>query len=228
MPKWRDIWREITAEAECARDIMVRDREEGEEEFRSLIKRYDEDGMILLMRGQAYERMGELQLALADYRHAEILFPMQEWQHSARQAAAKVEAGLPAQARGALLKRELDTLELDDGVRKAAEEAFQFADLSPAASIESARSTLIALSQRLGRWATNERGALRHNYLEQAIRDLEAAETVSRLTAAEMHAIRAIRNTLIGRRVRVTSHDAKACAYLLMAVLRAACPIPKR
>jgi len=46
MPKWREIWREISAEAEEARTLMVRDRAKGEERFRLLIDKHGEDGMI--------------------------------------------------------------------------------------------------------------------------------------------------------------------------------------
>ena len=52
--------------------------------------------MILLKRAQAFERLGELPLAYADYLQAEDLFPMQDWKDAAKEAAAKIEAKLPS------------------------------------------------------------------------------------------------------------------------------------
>src|SRR5208283_1633051 len=54
MPKWREVWRRVSAEAEEARALMVRDRTKGEERFQVLIEEHGEDGMILLKRGQAF------------------------------------------------------------------------------------------------------------------------------------------------------------------------------
>jgi hypothetical protein len=74
----------------------LRDRTKGEERFRLLIDEYGEDGKILLKRAQAFERLGELPLAYADYLQAEDLFPMQDWKDAAKEAAAKIEAKLPS------------------------------------------------------------------------------------------------------------------------------------
>jgi Flp pilus assembly protein TadD len=79
MPKSRELWRRISAEAEQALTLMVSDRSKGEERFRLLIDDHGEDGMLLLTRGKAFEQLGELHLAYADYLQAEELFPMQDW-----------------------------------------------------------------------------------------------------------------------------------------------------
>lgn len=227
MPKWREMWREISAEAEEARTLMVRDRAKGEEQFGVLIAKHGEDGMILMKRGKAYQQLGDLHLAYTDYLVAEDLFPMQEWKDSARQAAAKLEPKLPAHAANKRLKTGLDSLELDQEVQRLAQEVFRFADLSAQASIDFACTAVLAVSKKMGVRDSNPRGAIAPNYLEQAIDDLERGGKISEVTAHEMHTIRRIRNAVRQRRRTVTSHDARACAFLLLAILRAVSPSKK-
>jgi hypothetical protein len=107
------------------------------------------------------------------------------------------------------LKVDLDRLELHDEIRRPAQEAFRFAKLSPALSISSARSTLVALVKRMGTQNSNPRGALAPNYLEQATKHLEAAGKISEVTAHEMHTIRILRNAVEFRHRKVTNYDAK-------------------
>jgi len=173
------------------------------------------------MRGQAYEQIGEFQSAFSDYRQAESLFPMEEWRESARQAAVKLEPRLPPHARSALLKADLDSLEIREEIRRPAQEAFRFADLSPQLSISSARSALVALTKTLGVRNSNPRGALAPNHLEQGTKELEACGKISEVTAHEMDTIRILRNAVEYRHRKVTSYDAKACAHLLLAILKA-------
>jgi hypothetical protein len=47
---------------------MVRDPNGGRERFAELIQQYGEDGMILFNRATAYQKLGEVQMAYADYR----------------------------------------------------------------------------------------------------------------------------------------------------------------
>jgi hypothetical protein len=227
MPKWRDLWRDISAESEKARSLMGRDPAQGKEQFAALIEKHGEDGMILLNRGKAFQQLGELQLAYSDYLQAEELFPMEEWKDSASRAAAKLEAQLPAHVPDKRLKAGLDSHELDPGVRRSAQEAFRLADLSPAASIQSARTALLGVVRKLGAISSNPRGAIAANYLDQGIKHLEQSKAISEVTANEMHTIQRIRNALEHRSAKVTSHDARACAFVLMAVLRAVSQIRK-
>src|SRR5690348_10652955 len=118
MPKWRDLWRRISEQAEEARALMISDRSAGEEKFNVLIEEHGEDGMILLDRGKAYERLGDLPLAYADYLRAEQVFPMEDWKASARDAAAKLEAKLPARVPDRRLKSGLEELELSPEVHR--------------------------------------------------------------------------------------------------------------
>jgi tetratricopeptide (TPR) repeat protein len=83
-------WRCITDRAIKARELMMRDREQGEAEFERLLSRYGEDGMILYQRGRAYESLHSYERAHHDYAQAERLFPMQEWKDRARTARERV------------------------------------------------------------------------------------------------------------------------------------------
>jgi len=87
MPNWREIMRK----AEEAKRLLIRDRSEGEKAFDRLLQQYPSDGMVYFKRGEAWELIGELQLALRDYSKAELLFPMPKWKERARQAAERVE-----------------------------------------------------------------------------------------------------------------------------------------
>jgi Domain of unknown function (DUF4145) len=114
----------------------------------------------------------------------------------------------------AWLKNGLGGLEVDQEIRKPAEEALRFADLSPEASIRSARAALIAVVKKMG-----ARDA--PNFLDQAIRDLEDGGQISEITAHEMRTIQKIRNAVEYRNRKVTTHDARTCAFVLIAILKA-------
>jgi len=228
MAKWREVWRRVSAEAEEARALMVRDRTKGEERFQVLIEEHGEDGMILLKRGQAFQRLGALPLAYADFLQAEDLFPMQDWKDAAKHAAAEIEAKLPSHAPDKRLKTGLDSLELSPEIRTPALEAFRLADFSPEASIQFARTALLAAIRKMrGGDVRDPRGAVGPNYLDEAIRRLQDDRKISEVTAHEMHTIQRLRNAVEHRRQNVTSHDARACAFVLMAILVAVCSSKK-
>lgn len=84
-------WRPIMAKAEEAKSIMIRNLEEGEIEFESLLAKYPTDGMVYLKRGEAYEYHGEIQKAKSDYQQAYKLFPMPEWQNRASEGISRVQ-----------------------------------------------------------------------------------------------------------------------------------------
>jgi tetratricopeptide (TPR) repeat protein len=83
-------WRDLMAEAEAARQTMMRDRAAGEAKFDRLIEAHPNDGMLYFKRGEGYEALREGELAVSDYHRAESLFPMVEWQARARQAAKRL------------------------------------------------------------------------------------------------------------------------------------------
>ena len=52
-------WGPIMAEAEEAKSIMIRNLEEGEIKFKSLLAEYPTDGMVYFKRGEAYSIMAK-------------------------------------------------------------------------------------------------------------------------------------------------------------------------
>jgi len=216
MPKWRDLWREISAESEKARTLMIRDPKSGRERFAELIQKHGEDGMILLSRGRAYQENGEVQMAYADYLQAEELFPVEEWKDAARQAAAKLELKLPGHLADKRLKSELERLGVDQELRKLAEHAFLLAGSSPGASIKTARTAVLRVVKLIG-----------YSDLDSATTALKN-KPVAEIAGLEMRSIQMIRNAVEYDSANVTAHDARACAFMLLAVLRTMSQITKK
>jgi hypothetical protein len=106
--------------------------------------------------------------------------------------------------------------DLDEAIRKPAQEAVRLTELSPEASIQFARTALLALIKQVG-----VRDSDRRDYLERAIRKMQDDGKISEVTAHEMHTIQRIRNAVEFKQGKVTSHDARACGFALMAILRA-------
>jgi tetratricopeptide (TPR) repeat protein len=76
--------------AMAAKSTLICSRSKGEEEFDRLLTRYPADGMIYFQRGEAYERIGEMQLAALDYQRAIHLFREDTWQRRALEAFTRV------------------------------------------------------------------------------------------------------------------------------------------
>ena len=125
-----------------------------------------------------------------------------------------VRSSSPKVDSDAWLGDRLDGLDVEEEIRKPAEEALRFADLSPEASIRSARAALIAIVKKMG-----ARDA--PNFLDQAIRDLEDGGKISEITALQMRTLQKIRNAVEYRSRKVTAHDARTCAFGLIAILKA-------
>src|SRR5713226_5305034 len=84
-------WREIMKSANEARDLLVRDRAQGEKAFEELLKQYRSDGMVYFKRGEAWEQQNNYDLALSDYRKAARLFRMSEWRITAQNGIVRLE-----------------------------------------------------------------------------------------------------------------------------------------
>lgn len=84
-------WKERMKEFEGAKSVFVRDRAEGKRMFTELVKRFPNDGMLYFKRGEAYEQVGEPELALQDFRMAESLFPLKDWKERARRKLNNLE-----------------------------------------------------------------------------------------------------------------------------------------
>ena len=83
-------WREISAAARTAQQMMIADITSGEEEFERLLRYYPNDGMVYYQRGLGYEYHKEYEKAKSDLEKAEILFPKMEYQKLAREALNRI------------------------------------------------------------------------------------------------------------------------------------------
>lgn len=83
-------FRDIMNMAQTAKIDLINDREQGEQEFSELLKKYPHDGMIFFKRGEAYEKIGLMKLACDDFTRAETYFPMETWKETARNAKRRV------------------------------------------------------------------------------------------------------------------------------------------
>lgn len=83
-------WKFITEAAADARQKLLMERLQGEEEFKKLLTRNPNDGMIFFERATGYEAIGEYGLAKADYELAKSLFPLDRWKWEAQQALDKL------------------------------------------------------------------------------------------------------------------------------------------
>jgi Flp pilus assembly protein TadD len=83
-------WKEIASRAGAAKNSMVRDWAAGEAAFQALLRAQPNDGMVFQLRGEAYEALGETELACRDYERAEQLFPLDQYKNQARQAGVRL------------------------------------------------------------------------------------------------------------------------------------------
>lgn len=82
--------RDIMQAADNAKATMIVDRANGEKEFGALLEKNPTDGMVYFKRGEAYEALGENELAAADFRRAMGLFPKPEWKALAKEAVDRL------------------------------------------------------------------------------------------------------------------------------------------
>lgn len=78
-------------EADRAKRLMLVDREKGEAMFTDLVQRANSDGMVYFKRAEAYEALGQFDLALEDFRKAFAFFPMLRWKRIAKEGLYRVE-----------------------------------------------------------------------------------------------------------------------------------------
>jgi tetratricopeptide (TPR) repeat protein len=83
-------WRLVMEAADKAKLAMISDRGAGELQFSALLAQNPSDGMIYFKRGEAYEALGERNLAKADFQRAMALFPRPEWKARAKEAVERV------------------------------------------------------------------------------------------------------------------------------------------
>lgn len=89
-------WRDIMANGEAAKRLLLRNRAEGEAWFEELFQEHPQDGMLFFKRGEAYGKLGELDRAFADLYQAEQLLPLPQWKVRAQSARMRLEQKNPA------------------------------------------------------------------------------------------------------------------------------------
>ncbi len=82
----------LLSEAEGARDVMLVDRQRGEQLFAMLFERYGEHGLLHFKRGEAYRAIGRRKLAHQDFLKAFELFPDPAWRNRAKIAAMRTRS----------------------------------------------------------------------------------------------------------------------------------------
>jgi Flp pilus assembly protein TadD len=80
----------IVEEARHTKALMLRNRLAGEQAFAALLAREPREGLFWLMRGAAYEALGDLGQAAEDYATAMDLLPAGEWRIIAQSAFERV------------------------------------------------------------------------------------------------------------------------------------------
>jgi len=147
---------------------MAQDRAAGEVQFQRLLTRYPEDGMIYYERGEAYRRLGQHALALADYERAVPLLQLKESKQRALDAATAMHQRLGGGMAGALAdaRRRLEQLRLPDLLLSIAVlEALELVDREPARAAAMLRDCLVRfLDQAQGKAALGH-GDLRKRVL---------------------------------------------------------------
>lgn len=92
-PQMRSRWASVLRAAGAAATLMITDRVAGERAFLELVSTNPDDGMVPLRRAEAYERLGLLSEAAADYQRAEQLLPFPTRKAEARAGLSRVGAG---------------------------------------------------------------------------------------------------------------------------------------
>lgn len=84
---------EIMRKAEEAKKSLIQNRSKGEKEFDALLRLRPRDGMVYFKRGEAYEEIGDLELAERDFRTASplILPGKLDWKKRVQEALERVQ-----------------------------------------------------------------------------------------------------------------------------------------
>lgn len=203
-----NIWND----AKKAKSILIDDRTRGEREFDVLLSDHPRDGMIYFQRAEAYEAIGDLDLALSDFRAAEqLIFNTKKvkWKEVARERAKRV-----ADAEEQVIKRVLDTVphDLMKGIQQALDMKFE-----PQGSLLGCCTALEAIVENLAIAGKLEfRGS---QILAEKIKMLRDAGVIENATASHMHTIRVLRNGA-AHGESMLREDADVSRSALRAILR--------
>jgi hypothetical protein len=211
-------WQKVMAEARGAKMVLLKDRIAGEKRFEEVLRQHGEDGMIYFIRGEAYESLDENERALNDFRLAEILFPLPKYKEQARNAATRVESGLPS----SLASRPETEVEKilkrvpDEDIVKAVRDTKRQVETDPGAAVraigERGVRGLIMYLERQDRPEPGESWRQRTKRLVQKA-------IISEIAAYELDAVREIRNKVVNEGATVTRLDAEASLKMFIAAL---------
>lgn len=208
-------WREIMKQAENAKRMLIGDRAKGEEAFEALLERYDGDGMVYFKRGEAWEAIGELRLALSDYRKAVVLFPMPKFKELAREACKRVEDQLAKQPVSPPLP---DLSGTDPSLAEVCRDALDSLNKEPRSVMVQCRVALEKVIEYLIK--KNEVHSDRSTGLAEKISTLKDSKFISATIASHMHTVRVLGNEA-AHGGPVSREDAEICGAALRAVLGA-------
>jgi len=85
-------WIPIMKAADSIKNVLIEDRPSGEREFRKFLAHHAGDGMVYFKRAEAYEVIGENELAASDYRRALVQFPKQKYKDLAKAGLERITA----------------------------------------------------------------------------------------------------------------------------------------
>jgi hypothetical protein len=184
-------WKEIMAMAEDAGNILITDRAQGEQAFERLLMRFPRDGMVFFQRAKAFEAIGEFKLAKADYEVAERLFPMEQYQASARAGSSRMDRKLPTAGTIVEPRRAIEGLrKIDRQVRDDALIAIDKATTDPLGTAVKLRRFLERLASEL----VAHHAGMATGDLDDNIRALRDHGVVPDIVSSHMNTIRVLGN----------------------------------
>jgi hypothetical protein len=214
-------WSKVFTQAEQARLRAVKGRVSVKEAFDNLFEKHEEDGMVWFKRAQAYQELGQAELALSDYERAAALFRMEEWQRYARDAVASMDTQRKSWSSGndpSLSARLeiLSRLQLEPNLERLSHEAMSSVFRSPTAAVSLCRTALIRIVVALDPQARDDQ---KEGKLARAIKRLKLRRITPRV-AEDMDSLRRRRNGVEWKTGVASQRDAVFCTEKLLEILR--------
>ena len=205
--------RQIFERAKAAKRSLIENRARGEGEFNDLTAQYPNDGMIYFQRGEGYADIGELELALSDYRKALpriVNTSKVNWKEIVQHAIGRVEKQLP--------RHKLPPLPSisDPSIITACKNAFD-EEQEPRAALLACRVAL----ERVVSYITAEKelAISTAGSLDEKIKNLKDVGVISKALASHMHIIRVLGNG-VAHGEPAAVEDVQVARMALVAVLR--------
>ncbi|MBI4443096.1 MAG: DUF4145 domain-containing protein [Acidobacteria bacterium] len=198
--------------AEEVKRTLIQDRSQGESEFDTLLREDTTDGMVYFKRGEAYEVIGDLELAERDLRTAlPLIRPGKlDWKQRVQEALERVQEAQKAQGIERILGNIPATLKkMIEATLNETEEP-----------LKNMLGCFAALEGIVGHLASL--GKLRFPAMcnpAEKIKTLREAGLIGDITASHMHTIRVLRNGAAHGKSSVLAEDAKVSRTALRAVV---------